>query len=168
MHMTPGVLAASLAASSSSSTPKASAASSAASLIFIVLLGVLVYLFFIRPRSQQARRQRENLQEINVGDEILTGAGIFGRVLDIEADRITIETAPGTRITVLRSTVARRITEPADDSSSTWAGESDSADSGSKEQGALSSGGERDEEDSSWDRGEGHEQSGGDAAAGGR
>ena len=39
--------------------------------------------------------------------------GIFGTVLDVEADRVTLETAPGTRITVLRSTIARRITDPA-------------------------------------------------------
>jgi preprotein translocase subunit YajC len=70
-------------------------------------------MFFIRPRSQQARRQRETLMELSAGDEVLTGAGIFGTVLDVESDRVTLETAPGTRITVLRSTIARRITDPA-------------------------------------------------------
>jgi preprotein translocase subunit YajC len=94
------------------SSKTSTSGSSAATLIFILFLGVLAYVFFIRPRSAQARRQRETLQEVSVGDEILTGAGIFGRVLDVEADRITIETAPGTRITVLRSTIARRLTEP--------------------------------------------------------
>lgn len=70
-------------------------------------------MFFIRPRSQQARRQRDTLMELSAGDEVLTGAGIFGTVLDVESDRVTLETAPGTRITVLRSTIARRITDPA-------------------------------------------------------
>ncbi len=51
--------------------------------------------------------------ELSAGDEVLTGAGIFGTVLDVEADRVTIETAPGTRITVLRSTIARRLTDSA-------------------------------------------------------
>ena len=51
--------------------------------------------------------------ELSAGDEVLTGAGIFGTVLDVESDRVTLETAPGTRITVLRSTIARRITDPA-------------------------------------------------------
>jgi preprotein translocase subunit YajC len=99
------------AASGSSTSSKTSAAGSLGSLFFIVLLGVLAYVFFIRPRSQQARRQRDTLQQLNVGDEVLTGAGIFGRVLDVETDRVTIEAAPGTRLTVLRSTIARRITE---------------------------------------------------------
>ena len=56
--------------------------------------------------------------ELSAGDEVLTGSGIFGRVLDVEPDRVTIETAPGTRITVVRSTIARRLTEPAPDESS--------------------------------------------------
>ena len=79
----------------------------------------MVYVFFLRPRSQAARRQRDTLMELSAGDEVLTGAGIFGTVLDVEPDRVTLETAPGTRITVLRSTIARRITEP-DGADSEW------------------------------------------------
>jgi len=78
----------------------------------VIIFGV-GYMFFIRPRAQAARRQRDTLMELSPGDEVLTGAGIFGTVLDVESDRVTLETAPGTRITVLRSTIARRITEPA-------------------------------------------------------
>jgi preprotein translocase subunit YajC len=109
MHsLWPALLAAS--ATTTTTKPSTSASSGATSLIFIVIIALAAYFLFIRPRSQAARRQRENLQELVPGDEILTGAGIFGRVLDVESDRITIETAPGTRLTVLKSTVARRIT----------------------------------------------------------
>lgn len=98
-----------LAATSNSKTTT-SAGSSAASLIFILVIALAAYFLFIRPRSQAARRQRDTLMELGAGDEVLTGAGIFGTVLDVQEDRVTIETAPGTRITVLRSTIARRIT----------------------------------------------------------
>jgi preprotein translocase subunit YajC len=100
-----------LAASSGSKTT--TSGSSAFSLLFLVVIFGVGYMFFIRPRSQQARRQRDTLMELSAGDEVLTGAGIFGMVLDVEADRVTLETAPGTRITVLRSTIARRIPDPA-------------------------------------------------------
>ncbi|MGD0254350.1 MAG: preprotein translocase subunit YajC [Acidimicrobiales bacterium] len=109
-------------AASSSSTKKTSSTSSYGTLIFLLLLGVLAYMFFLRPRSQQARRKRETLLQVSVGDEVLTGAGIFGRVLDVESDRITIETAPGTRITVLRSTIARRLTEHPEEEAA-WSGD---------------------------------------------
>jgi preprotein translocase subunit YajC len=98
-----------LAASSSKTTKSGS---SAFSLLFLVVIFGVGYMFFIRPRSQQARRQRDTLMELSAGDEVLTGAGIFGTVLDVESDRVTLETAPGTRITVLRSTIARRIPDP--------------------------------------------------------
>ncbi|MHB8439562.1 MAG: preprotein translocase subunit YajC [Acidimicrobiales bacterium] len=87
-----------------------SAGSAAVSYIILLVLIAGVYFFFIRPRSMAARRQRETVLELGIGDEILTGAGIFGTVVQVDSDRITIETAPGTRLTVLRSTVARRIT----------------------------------------------------------
>ena len=83
----------------------------------MVIFGV-GYMFFIRPRSQAARRQRDTLRELSAGDEVLTGAGIFGTVLDVESDRVTLETAPGTRITVLRSTIARRIPDATADAPS--------------------------------------------------
>jgi preprotein translocase subunit YajC len=105
----PTLAAALLAASSKSSTTTTSGSSAFSLLIlFVFVLGA--YFLFIRPRSQATRRQREDLQEIVTGDEVLTGAGIFGTVLDVAADRVTLETAPGTRMTVLRSTIARRIT----------------------------------------------------------
>jgi preprotein translocase subunit YajC len=80
--------------------------------IFIIVIFGLVYLLFLRPRSQAARRQRDTLMELSPGDEVLTGAGIYGTVLDVEPDRVTLETAPGTRITVVRSTISRKIMEP--------------------------------------------------------
>ncbi|HXQ58604.1 MAG TPA: preprotein translocase subunit YajC [Acidimicrobiales bacterium] len=92
--------------------PAKTSGSGVGELLFFVVLVGLFWAFFLRPRSQAARRQRETLMELSAGDEILTGAGIFGTVLDVADDRVTIETAPGTRITVLRSTIARRLTEP--------------------------------------------------------
>jgi preprotein translocase subunit YajC len=168
-----------LAASSSSKT---NSSSSLGMFLLILMLGVLAYMFFLRPRSQQARRQRETLQQVSVGDEVLTGAGIFGRVLDVEADRITIETAPGTRITVLRSTIARRLTEhPEDDQAGTeqhgWS-EQDEDTTGSGDKGvhdalsdghheALSDGQGGDEDHHSRDEHEGEAEHGGDAASSG-
>ena len=105
------VLAALLGASSSSSA-KSSASGSAFSFLFIIILFGLGYLLFLRPRSQQAKRQRQEMMTLDVGDEVLTGAGIFGTIVGIEGDRVLLETAPGSQVTVLRSTIARRLTEP--------------------------------------------------------
>jgi preprotein translocase subunit YajC len=92
-------------------TTKPSAGSTALSYVFLfIVIGVV--FFWFRSRQTNARRTRDTLMDLSAGDEVLTGAGIFGTVLDVEPDRVTLETAPGTRITVVRSTIARRITEP--------------------------------------------------------
>jgi preprotein translocase subunit YajC len=106
MPISPMLLAATKASKTTSS-------GSDVSLLIIILLIVAFYFLFVRPRSRQAKQQRQILQTLSPGDEVLTGAGIYGTVLDVMPDRVTIETAPGTRITVARSTIARRI-EPSD------------------------------------------------------
>ena len=76
----------------------------------LIVIFELVYVLFLRPRAQQARRQRDTLMELSAGDEVLTGAGIFGTVQDIEADRVTLWTAPGTDHSAAL-TIARRLTD---------------------------------------------------------
>jgi preprotein translocase subunit YajC len=90
---------------------KSKSNSSAGTLLLWVVFIAFIFIawrFFFRPRSQQAQNQRALLQALEPGDEVLTGSGIFGTVVSVEEDRVTIETAPGTHITVLRSTIARR------------------------------------------------------------
>jgi preprotein translocase subunit YajC len=107
------LVSAAMLAASKSTTP--SSGSSAATFIFLLVIVGLAVVFY-RSRSSAARRQRDTLMDLTPGDEVLTGAGIFGTVLDVQPDRVTLETAPGTRITVVRSTIARRIVEPPVDS----------------------------------------------------
>jgi preprotein translocase subunit YajC len=101
-----------LVAAAKTTTKTTTSGSDVATLLFFVVIAGVFYVFFIRPRSQAVRRQRDTLMELSAGDEVLTAAGIFGTVLDVEPDRVTLETAPGTRITVVRSTIARKIVEP--------------------------------------------------------
>ena len=111
----------------SSSSKTTQNANPLVSLLPLILIFGLAYVFFLRPRAQAARRQRDTLMELSAGDEVLTGAGIFGTVLDVESDRVTLETAPGTRITVLRSTIARKLGDPADQNPSWDAQDEDEA-----------------------------------------
>ena len=53
--------------------------------------------------------QRDTLLALEPGDEVLTGAGIFGTVQHIQGDRVTLWTGTGSTITVLRRTIARKL-----------------------------------------------------------
>jgi preprotein translocase subunit YajC len=83
-------------------------------LIFIVPFGLL----FVFMRNQQRRvRQQQALQSsAEVGDEVLTTAGIFGTIVDEDEEEgtVTVEIAPGTQIRMVRSGIARRLTEDDD------------------------------------------------------
>jgi len=61
-------------------------------------------------RVYAARRIRSAAE---LGDDIVTTAGIFGTIVDEDEDEGTImlEIAPGTRIKMMRAGIARRITE---------------------------------------------------------
>lgn len=123
-----GALFALLAASSGSKT-SGSSSSSATFIIFLVLIAVVGYFLLIRPQKQKQRRQREQQQAIGVGDEVVTVGGIVGRVIALDADRVTLLSGGDTvgfpavgneptRVVFVRNAIARKIEPPLPDVSS--------------------------------------------------
>ena len=76
----------------------------------------LVALWFVLTRS--ARRQQRSVAEfqsqIAVGSEVMMTAGIFGTVRAVEDDRVRLEIAEATVITVARQALVPRPPEPAE------------------------------------------------------
>ena len=85
--------------------------SPAGNLIFLGLLFVVFYFFLIRPQKKRMDAQRALIQSIEEGDEVVTMGGIIGTVSELDDDAMLLEVAPGTNIRVLRSAVARKLTE---------------------------------------------------------
>jgi preprotein translocase subunit YajC len=79
----------------------------------VLYLVVLVALWFVLTRKTRAsqRRVAELQADIEIGDEVILSAGIFGTVRSIEGDRVQLEIAEGTVITVARQVVVRRAPE---------------------------------------------------------
>lgn len=98
-------------------------------LLPFLLIGVLLYFMMIRPQKRRMQQQKLLLDELEVGDEVLTVGGIFGTIrhMDEDGDEMTIEVAPGTTLRIVRSAVARRVTEEEDipdEEDDSWADES--------------------------------------------
>lgn len=96
-----------LAASSSKSS-----SSSSATLLIFVAVGAAFYFLFFRPQQRKAKALREQSKTFDVGDEVLTAGGLVGHVLDIDGDRVTLETSVGASFVVLKQYVIRTIEEP--------------------------------------------------------
>ncbi|MFM7718531.1 MAG: preprotein translocase subunit YajC [Actinomycetota bacterium] len=79
-------------------------------LVPALMVGAM-YVLLIRPQRNRQRAQARLLEALAVGDEVMTAAGIFGRVSAIDADtgRVTVEVAPGVRLEMLRQAVRERI-----------------------------------------------------------
>ncbi|MGH2629214.1 MAG: preprotein translocase subunit YajC [Actinomycetota bacterium] len=79
----------------------------------LLVMGGIFYFLLIRPQQRRAKAQRALLQSVDVGDEIVTTAGVYGTVTGIDDvdDVITVEIAPGTRIRMVRAGVGRIVSE---------------------------------------------------------
>lgn len=71
-----------------------------------VLMFVVIYFLMIRPQQKQARQHRDYLSALQVGDEVVTNAGIFGKIEDIDDKSVRLEIARDVRIRVLKSQIA--------------------------------------------------------------
>lgn len=85
-----------------------------AGLVNLLFLGFLILIFYfmlIRPQKRRVDQHRRLLASINDGDEIVTIGGMFGTVRRMAEDEIELEISPGTTVRVVKSAIARRVTE---------------------------------------------------------
>lgn len=74
-------------------------------LIGYALLFAAMYFFLFAP-ARKAQKEREKLQsQLEVGQEIMTSTGIYGRITHITDSRVTIELDSG-KMTIHKSSVA--------------------------------------------------------------
>ncbi len=81
--------------------------------VFLVAL-VGLWVLMTRPVRRQQRKVAALQDEIAIGDEVILSAGIFGTVRSIEDERVGLEIAEGTVITVARQVVVRRVPDAVD------------------------------------------------------
>ena len=79
----------------------------------LLLIGVVFYFLLIRPQNQRRRAQMEMQSSVEVGDEIVTTAGIYGTITEIDDDYgiVTVEVAPGVEMRFARAAVASRLAD---------------------------------------------------------
>ena len=93
-------------------TSKSSSSGSPILLIFLVI-GAGFYFLIYRPQQRKAKALREQGSSYEVGDEVLTAGGLVGYIIEIDGDRVTLETSVGASFVVLKQYILRTIEEPA-------------------------------------------------------
>ena len=92
-------------------TTKKPAGASSVFVFLLLLLAVGAFLY-IRPQRRRQRDLATQQRAISVGDEVITAAGIVGRVQSMSDDRVRIEVAPGTTIEIVRRAIGQRVIPP--------------------------------------------------------
>ena len=87
-------------------------------LISIVLMVAIFYFLLIRPQQRRVRQQRSLVESLRVGDEVVTIGGLFGTILEMDDETITLDAGAGTRLRYLKQAVARKFVEDAEDEES--------------------------------------------------
>ncbi|MGH2682230.1 MAG: preprotein translocase subunit YajC [Actinomycetota bacterium] len=80
---------------------------------FLVSLALMVGIFYfllIRPQQRRARQQRDLLGSLQVGDEVVTLGGMFGRITDMDDESVTLDIGAG-RVRFVRQAVARKVSD---------------------------------------------------------
>ena len=78
---------------------------------FLVLLLAMfgfMYFLLIRPQRQQQRKHADLLSSLKPGDEVVTAGGIYGEVVQLDAERVMIEIDEDVRIAVARRSITSR------------------------------------------------------------
>ena len=103
------------------------------SLLFFAVILVAFYFLIIRPQRNRARQAAQLQARLVPGVEIMTTAGMFGRVIEVNDDGVVLEISPGVQARFAKAAVGRIVdaddaaTDDADDSDAEVADATDDA-----------------------------------------
>ncbi len=80
-----------------------------AGFIPIILIFVVFYFLLIRPQQKRAKQHKEMIQNLQKGDEIITSGGLYGKIVGITDEFITLEVAENVKVKVARNFISTKL-----------------------------------------------------------
>ena len=86
------------------------------SVIFYTVAAVAAFYFILlQPVLKNQKEQRKAVQQLQIGDEVVTTGGLIGEVKDVVVPpegptEIILELAPGIRVRAVTDAISRRLT----------------------------------------------------------
>ena len=88
-------------------------------MLLIMGFGLLMYFLMLRPQKRKEEEFRRMVSQLKENDHVVTAGGIHGVVTNVqrEAERVTIrvDESTGTKLRVSTSSIARVISDEADE-----------------------------------------------------
>jgi preprotein translocase subunit YajC len=80
-------------------------------LIFIVIMFVVMYFLAIRPQKRKQQAMQNMLSKLKPGDEVVTIGGMYGDVVEVDDDKVTVEIAEDVHVEFARRAIAQIISQ---------------------------------------------------------
>ena len=84
-------------------------------LLLLILLFAIAWIVLILPKQRELKRHNALVASLEVGDEVMTGSGFYGTLLEVTDDTVLLQLAPGIEVKLARRAVAAKIVAPADE-----------------------------------------------------
>ncbi len=63
-------------------------------IVYVVIIGAAMYFILIRPQRKKQKAEAKMRDNVQVGDEILTIGGIYGKIIAMKEESFIIESGP--------------------------------------------------------------------------
>ena len=73
---------------------------------WILIFGVF-WFFLIRPQKKQQKEHQQMLDDLEVGDKVVTAGGIKGKILKIREDSVKLRISTDVDIDLMKNSISR-------------------------------------------------------------
>ena len=72
---------------------------------FLIMMVAILYFFMIRPQNKKQKEIANFRKNLEVGQEVITAGGIYGKIKEIEDNTVVLEIASGVKIKIDRNSI---------------------------------------------------------------
>jgi len=77
------------------------------SFVFLILIFVIFYFFMIRPQVRKQKELTTYRNSLQKGDKVITTGGIYGRILDVKDNIVTVDVGGDVKLRVDKSAILK-------------------------------------------------------------
>lgn len=76
-------------------------------ILYIVALFALLYFLLIRPQQQRTKKHQQMIDNLRVNDPVVTAGGLYGTIVKIKDESVTLKVAENVRLEFMKSAIAQ-------------------------------------------------------------
>ncbi len=74
-------------------------------LLPLITVFIIFYVILYIPQRRRQKKHKDYVENLKIGDNVITDSGIFGRVVNIKEDKVTLVVKKG-EIEILKSNIS--------------------------------------------------------------